>query len=54
MVRGNQSPFLTKDLSRAVMIKSTAKNQYVKWPSKENFLAFKKAKKCTSEEKINK
>ena len=26
------------------MMKSKTKNQYVKWPSGENFLAFKKAK----------
>ena len=35
---------MTKDLSKTIMMKS-----YVKWPSRENFLAFKKAKnKCTS------
>ena len=49
VVRGDQAPFMTKDLSMAMMIKSKAKNQYVKWPSRENYLAFKKAKnKCTS------
>lgn len=26
------------------MMKSKAKNQYDKWPSRENFLAFKKVK----------
>ena len=32
-----------------IMIKLRAKNQYVKWPSRENYLASKKAKnKCTS------
>ena len=36
--------FMTKDLSEAIMMKSKAKNQYVKWPSRENFLAFNKAK----------
>ena len=31
------------------MIKSTLKKQYVKWASRENYVAFKKAKnKCTS------
>ena len=44
VVRGNQAPLITKDLSRARMMKSKTKNQYVKWPSGENFLAFKKAK----------
>ena len=45
VVRGNQSPFVTKDLSKAKWwIKSKPKNQYVKWPSRENYLAFIKAK----------
>ena len=35
---------MTKDLSEAIMMKSKAKNQYLKWPSRENFLAFNKAK----------
>ena len=49
VVRGNQAPLITKDLSKARMMKSKTKNQYVKWPSRENFLAFKKAKnKSTS------
>ena len=49
VVRGNQAPFMTKDLSKTIMMKSKAKNHYVKWPSRENFLGFKKAKnKCTS------
>ena len=33
-------------------MKSKAKNQYVKWPSRENFLPFKKAEnKCISIDK---
>ena len=49
VVRGNQAPFMTKDLSKAIMMKAKIKNQYVKWASRENCLAFKKAKnKCTS------
>ena len=49
VVRGNQAPFMTKDLSKAIMMKAKIKNQYVKWASRENYLAFKKAKnKCTS------
>ena len=40
---------MTKDLSKAIMMKSKAKNQYVKWPSRKNYLAFRNAKnKCTS------
>ena len=43
-VRGNQSPFTTKELSKAVMNKSKTRNKYIKWPSTENFLAMKRAK----------
>ena len=40
---------MTKELSKAIMTKSKVKNSYVKWPSRENFLAYKKAKKkCNS------
>ena len=45
-VRGNQSPFMTKELSKAVMNKSKTRNKYIKWPSRENFLAMKRAKNC--------
>ena len=31
-VGGNQSPFMTKELSKAVMNKSNVRNKYVKWP----------------------
>ena len=55
VVRGNQAPFMTKDLSKEIMMKSKAKNQHVKWLSRENFLTFKKAKnKCTSINKNSK
>ena len=48
-VRGNHAPFMTRELSKAIMIKSKVKNSYVKWPSQENFVAYKKAKsKCNS------
>ena len=49
VVRGNQASFVTKDLSQIIMMKSKAKNEYVKWTSRQNFLTFKKTKnKCTS------
>ena len=35
-IRGNQAPFMTRELSKAIMDKSKAKNKYVKWPSREN------------------
>ena len=48
-VRGNHAPFMTRELSKAMMIKSKIKNSYVKWHSRENFVAYKKAKnKCNS------
>ena len=40
----NQAPFMTKNLSKVIMMKAKTKNQYVQWPSKQNFLALKKAK----------
>ena len=43
-VRGNQSHFMTKELSKAVINKSKTRNKYIKWPSTENFLAMKRAK----------
>ena len=44
MIRGNQKPFMTKQLSKAIMNRSKLKNRYIKWPSRENFLDYKKAK----------
>ena len=48
-VRGNQAPFMTKELSKAIMTRSTIKNKYNKWSSRENLLALKQIKKkCTN------
>ena len=44
-VKGNQGPFMTKEFSKAIMNKSKIRNKYQKWPSRENFLALKEAKK---------
>ena len=44
MIRGNQGPFMTKQLSKATMNRSKLRNIYIKWPSTENFLGYKKAK----------
>ena len=38
MLRGNNSPFMTKDLKKAIMNRSRFKNRYNKWKSRENFL----------------
>ena len=43
-VRGNHAPFMTRELSKAIMTKSKVNNSYVKWPSRENFVAYKKTK----------
>ena len=48
-VRGNHAPFMARELSKAIMANSKVKNSYVKWPSRENFVAYEKAKnKCNS------
>ena len=48
-LRGNQAKFMTKELRKAIMDRSRLKNKYLKWPSRENFLAYKKAKNiCNS------
>ena len=40
---------MSRDVSKAIMTKPKVKNSYVKWPSRENFVAYKKAKnKCNS------
>ena len=41
IVRGNEAPFMTKKLSKAIINRSKLKNKYTKWPSRENILAFK-------------
>ena len=54
-IRGNQAPFMTKELSKAIMNKSRTRNKYLKWASRENFLAMKKAKNiCNKLNKSNK
>ena len=48
-IRGNQAPFMNKSLSKIIMQKSKVRNKYLKWPSRENFLKYKKVKnKCNS------
>ena len=48
-VRGNQAPFMTKELRKAIMVKSKARNRYLKWPSRENYVSHKKFKNiCNS------
>ena len=48
-VRCNQAPFITKELSKAIMVKSKARIRYLKWPSRENYVSHKKSKNiCNS------
>ena len=48
-IRGNLAKFITKELSKSIMNISRFKNRYLKWPSSENFLAYKKVKNlCNS------
>ena len=48
-VRGNQAPFINKVISKNIMNKSRIKNKYLKWPSRENYLAYKRIKnKCNN------
>ena len=44
MIRENQGPFMTKQLSKAVINKSKLRNRYIKWPSRGNFFDCIKAK----------
>ena len=44
MIRRNQGPFTTKLLSKAIMNRYKLRNRYIKWPSRENFLDYKRAK----------
>ena len=57
MLRGNNAPFMTKDLKKAIMNRSRFKNRYNKWKSRENFLnlenSIKKVKELTDIAKRN-
>ena len=44
-VRGNQGPFITKQLSKAIMNRPKIRNKYQKWSSRENLLALKETKR---------
>ena len=44
IVRGNEGPFMTKELSKAIMGKSKLMNKYTTLSSRENFLTLKKQK----------
>ena len=55
MIRGNEGPFMTKQLSKTIMNRSKLRNKYIKWPFRENFLDYKKAKNtCNTLKKLAK
>ena len=40
---------MTKKLSKAIMEKPKSRNKYLKWPSRENYVSYKRSKnKCNS------
>ena len=48
-VRGNQAPFMNNKLSKAIIQKSRLRNRHLKYPSRENFLAYNHIKnKCNN------
>ena len=48
-VRENQAPFMTKELSKAILTRSRIKSKYNKWSSRENFVGPKQTNnKCTN------
>ena len=54
MIRGNQVPFMTKQLSKVIMNTSKLRNRYIKWPSRKT-LDYKKAKNiCNNLNKFTK
>ena len=41
-IRGNQSPFMDKDIHKAIMTRTRLRNRFVKEPTQINRLAYKK------------
>ena len=46
MVRGNNAPFMTKQLNKAIMDRSRMKNRYLKWTSEKRFRVKKAKRLC--------
>ena len=44
-LRGNNAPFMTKELRKAIMTRSRFTNKYNKWKSRENFLKLEDSRK---------
>ena len=48
-IRGNNAPFMAKEIRKAILDRSRLRNKYLKYSSRENFLKMKKMKnKCNS------
>ena len=45
IIRDNQAKLITKELGKSIMNRSRFENSYLKWPSRENLLAYKKSTK---------
>ena len=45
IVRGNNAPFMKKDLTKAIINRYRLKKKYQDWPSRENFKNWKKKTK---------
>ena len=43
-IRGNHKPFMTKNLSKAIINRSRLRSKYLKWSSRGDFLEYKKTK----------
>ena len=41
---GIHAPFMSKNFSKAITNRARLRSKYLKWPSRENFLEYKKAK----------
>ena len=53
-LRGNQAPFITRDLSKQIMIRSKLRNKFKKHKTTENWKAYKSQhNKCTSMRRNN-
>ena len=44
-IRGNNKPFVTKELRTAIMKRSRLRTKYNRWKSRENFVAYRLAKR---------
>ena len=44
-IKGNNKPFVTKELRSAIMKRSRLRNKYNKWQSRDNYIAYRLAKR---------